>query len=237
MYIMAHRGASGFAPENTMSAFRKGIESKADCLELDVRLTKDGIPVVCHDPHIKRVSNGGKEYVSDLTYDQLRAYDFGSWYGKKYSGERIALFEDVVKEAEQSTIDLNVELKYGPDRPTGLEQRVLDLVYKYNMKNRVMYSSFDHLSLQKLYQLDNSAKIGLVFHINLVNLFDYIENCDMNVFSIHPNHFYITEAMVKGAHERGMKVNTYTVDNPKWADQYKNMGVDGLITNKLFDYE
>src|SRR5699024_5321430 len=125
MYIMAHRGASGYAPENTIAAFRKGIEQKVDCLEMDVRLTKDGVPVICHDAHIKRVSNGGKQYVSDLTYEQLRSYDFGSWYNKEYAGEPIALFEDVLGEAEQSHIELNIELKYGPDIPVGLEQKVL----------------------------------------------------------------------------------------------------------------
>lgn len=237
MYIMAHRGASGYAPENTMAAFRKGIESGADCLELDVRFTKDRVPVICHDAHIGRVSNGGKQFVSDLTYDELTEYDFGSWFSDAFAGEKIALFEDVLKEAAKSEINLNIELKYGPDIPEGLEKTVLDLVYTYHMEKRSMYSSFDHISLQRLYQLDNTAKIGLIFHMNLVNLFDYIKNCEMDVFSIHPNYFYITDDMVKQAHEQGMKINVYTLDDPSYVDKYKDMGVDGLITNKLLDYK
>src|SRR5699024_8249365 len=124
------------------------------------------VPIICHDAHINRVSNGGKQYVSDLTYEQLRSYDFGSWYNKAYAGEPIALFEDVLEEAEQSHVELNIELKYGPDIPIGLEQKVLDLVYQYNMEKRSMYSSFDHRSLQRLYRLDPTARIGLVFHMN-----------------------------------------------------------------------
>jgi len=101
------------------------------------------------------------------------------------------------------------------------------------MENHSLYSSVDHKSLQKIYQLDNNAKIGLVFHINLVNLFDYINNCGMDVFSIHPRYFYITEQMIYEAHKRGIKVNAYTLDDPKWVEKYEEMGVDGIITNKL----
>lgn len=233
---MAHRGASGFAPENTMAAFKKGIESGADSLELDVRLTKDGLPVICHDAHINRVSDGGKQFIHELTYSELSEYDFGSWFSDEYAGERIALFEDVLKLAEDSSIELNIELKNGPLIPDDLEEQVLDLVYKYNMEHRSMYSSFDHKSLQKLYRLDNSVKIGLIFHINLVDLFDYVDRCGMDVFSIHPNYFYITEEMIEEAHKRGIKMNAYTLDDAEWAAKYEKMGADGLITNKLMDY-
>jgi len=236
MYIQAHRGASGLAPENTMAAFRKGMESGVDCLELDVRLTKDKVPVVCHDAHINRVSNGGKQFVSDLTYEELSTYDFGAWYSDAFKGERIPLLEDVLKEAEKSHIDLNIELKHGPIIGDGLENKVLDLVHQYNMENRSMYSAFDHHTLQRLYRLDNSARIGLIFHVNIVNLFDYIKTCGMDVFSIHPNFFYITDDMIKQAHDLGIKVNVYTLDDPKWVEKYDKMGVDGLITNKLLHY-
>lgn len=236
MFIMAHRGASGFAPENTMAAFKKALESDADCIELDVRLTKDGVPVVIHDSHIKRTSNGGKQFIHDLTLAELKTYDFGAWFSPEYTGERIPTLEEVLQLIQSCEMQLNIEIKNGPIIPDDLEEKVLDLVYKYNVNHRVMYSSFDHMRLQKIYALDRTAKIGLVFHINLINLFSYVDRIGIDVFSIHPNYFYITSDMVQQAHNRGIKVNTYTLDDPAWAKKYKDMGVDGLITNRLLNF-
>ncbi|MDY0394023.1 glycerophosphodiester phosphodiesterase [Virgibacillus halophilus] len=230
MDIMAHRGNSAYCPENTMASFRGAVEAAADFIELDVRLSKDGIPVVCHDATIKRTSNG-KAFIHELTVDELKKYDFGSWFSSDFKGERIPTFEEVLQLVQHEPIRLNIETKNGPDMPMNLEVNTLELVYKYNMQDRVMYSSFDHFSLKRLYELDQSAKIGFIFHMNLINLFDYIANTGVPTYSIHPNHFYITEDMITKAHQRGIKVNAYTVNNRQWAEQYRNMGVDGLITN------
>lgn len=230
MYIMAHRGDSGHCPENTMAAFRGAIAAKADCIELDVRLSKDGVPVICHDATIKRTSNG-TDYIHALTVDELKSYDFGSKFSSECQGERIPTFEEVLQLVQHEEINLNIETKNGPEMPANLEVNTLELVYKYHMQDRVMYSSFDHFSLKRLYELDQSAKIGFIFHMNLINLFDYMENTGVPVFSMHPNHFYITEEMITEAHRRGMKVNAYTVNNRQWAEHYRDMGVDGLITN------
>ncbi|MDY0406372.1 glycerophosphodiester phosphodiesterase [Virgibacillus sp. 179-BFC.A HS] len=230
MYMMAHRGISGHRPENTMASFREAVKQKVDCIELDVRLTKDGVPVVCHDATIRRTSNG-KGFIHQLTLKELKKYDFGSWFSEEYKGERIPTFEEVLELVKDESINLNIETKNGPVIPEDLEAKTLDLVYRYHMQERVMYSSFDHFSLKRLYKLDSSAKVGFVFHMNLINLFDYIENTGVPTFSIHPNHFYITDEMIQEAHKRGIKVNAYTVNNRGWADKYRHMGVDGLITN------
>lgn len=230
MKIIAHRGASIYAPENTMSAFNKAIQQKADAIELDVRLTKDGIPVVCHDATIKRTSNG-KGAVHNLTLKQLKKYDFGTWFSRKYKKEQMPTLEEVLQLFKNEQLTLNIELKNNPTTLENFEEKVLKLVHKYRLNERVIYSSFDHLSIKKLFSLDNHAKVGLILHLNLVNLFTYLEQTRIDLYSIHPVYYYTTEEMVKEAHRRHLHVFTYTVDQKKLALYYKNIGVDGLITN------
>src|SRR5699024_12614190 len=132
--------------------------------------TKDGRAGEIGDARIKRGSNGGKLFIHDLTLADLQSYDLRAWFSPEYSGERISTLEEVLQLIQSCEMQLNIEIKNGPIIPDDLEEKVLDLVYKYNVNHRVMYSSFDHMRLQKIYALDRTAKIGLVFHINLINL-------------------------------------------------------------------
>lgn len=233
MYTMAHRGASALYPENTMLSFEKAIEKKFDYIELDVRLSKDKIPVVIHDSTIQRTSSGGKRFVHELTVNQLKKYDYGNWFHQSYKGLEIPLLEEVFQLIQNENIQLNIELKNGPIIPESFEQIVLDLIYKYNLQDRIMFSSFDHQTLYRLYQLDSTVKLGLIFHINLVDMFSYLDNLDMKISAIHPNYFYITKEMIDQAHKRNLKVNAYTVNDEKLAQKLKLMGVDGLISDRI----
>lgn len=230
MKIIAHRGASTYAPENTLASFQRALEQQVDGIELDVRLSKDSVPVICHDATINRTSDG-KGYIHNLTVDELKQYDFGVPFSKKFKGETIPTLEETLQLIGDSPITLHIELKNGPLIPEDLEQKVLELVYQYHFEHRVVYSSFDHLSLKRLATLDPQAKIGLIFHINLLHLFDYVENTGLHLHSLHPNHFYVTEEMVREAKKRNLELNIYTVNNKKMASSYKKMGVNGLITN------
>lgn len=228
--IIAHRGASMYAPENTLSAFKKAIKQNAQSIELDVRLTKDNIPVVIHDATINRVSNG-KGFVHNLTLDELKTYDFGKKFSSQFANEQIPTLQEVLELVKDYEIAINIELKNGPIIPKDLELNVLKLVNHYKLEKRTLFSSFDHESLYKLSLLNKKLNFALIFHINLINLFNYIDHVPFPIKSIHPNHFYVTEEMVKFAHERNIKVNCYTVNNKDLAEQYKSIGVDGLITN------
>lgn len=230
MDIIAHRGASTYRPENTLAAFQKALELGVNAIELDVRLSKDDIPVVCHDSTINRTSNG-KGYVHRMPLHKLKKYDFGSHFNKKYKKEKIPTLEEVLQLVGSHSVLLHIELKNGPNIPENFESNVLEVIYRYNFQKRVVYSSFDHLSLERLSTIDPQAKIGLLFHINLIHLFDYIDNTGLSVHSIHPNHFYVTKEIIEEAQQRHIEVNIYTVNNRKWALNYKRMGVNGLITN------
>src|SRR5690625_6561123 len=104
-------------------------------------------------------------------------------------------------------------LKNGPVIPDNLEEKVLELVHKYNLQERVIFSAFDDRVLEKLYRLDNNIKAAFIFHVNLIDPLTSIDSLDMKAFSIHANYFYITEELVKEAHRRYITVNPYTEDN------------------------
>ncbi|MEJ8778404.1 glycerophosphodiester phosphodiesterase [Pseudogracilibacillus sp. ICA-222130] len=230
MKIIAHRGASKFAPENTIASFKKAIELQADAIELDVRLTKDGELVLSHDSTIKRLTNK-KGFVHNYTLKQLKSFDFGSKFSKKFKGEKIATFDEALQLLKQTEITLHIELKNGPVMMPHLEEKVLQLVSNYHMEDRVIYSSFDHKSLQQLYRLDPNVKLSVLFFGNLVDPFYYIDHLSFPLYGIHPNHFYVTEQMVQEAKKRHLQTNVYTVNDIDFATHYKNIGVDGLITN------
>lgn len=230
MDIFAHRGASTYAPENTLAAFKKALEMKADGIECDVQLSKDGVPVICHDFTIDRTSNGSG-YIQDLTLAQLKQYKFYGKFKKSFPNETIPTLEEVLQLVSGHGITLNIELKFGPLPQEHLEEKVLALVAQYNYQDKVIYSSFNHQSVQRLATLEPDARIGLIFHINLISLFDYLDNTGLNLYSIHPNYIYVTKEMIIEAKERNLKVFTYTINNRKAALHYKDLGIDGIITN------
>src|SRR5690625_2882533 len=128
------------------------------------------------DATINRTSTGGKQYVHNLTVDELKKYDYGSWFDPKYKEEKIPTLEEALQFVADKNIDLNIELKNGPIIPENLEEKVLDLVYKYSLQNRVIFSAFDHRVLEKLYTLDNNIKAAFIFHVNLIDLLQYFDH-------------------------------------------------------------
>src|SRR5699024_5745889 len=122
MKIIAHRGASTYAPENTLAAFQKALDQQANGIELDVRLTKDNVPVICHDATVNRTSNG-KGYIHNMTVSQLKKLDFGASFSNKYKGEMIPTLEETLTLIGDASITLHIEIKNGPIIPKYLEQK------------------------------------------------------------------------------------------------------------------
>ena len=131
----AHRGASAYAPENTMSAFKKAFEIGANGIELDLQKTKDDKIVIFHDDRIDKKSNGtGK--ISDSTYSELLKLDFGSWFSTEYKNEKIVLFEDFMKEVSNRDLVLAIELK-----EENIEKQTLEIIKNYKEINNVYITS------------------------------------------------------------------------------------------------
>jgi glycerophosphoryl diester phosphodiesterase len=161
--IVAHRGSSGVAPENTLAAFRQAIDDSADMIELDVRMTKDFELVVLHDRNVRRTTNG-KGDIWDLVANDLRRLDAGSWFNKKFSAERIPTLRQVI-EILPSHVQLNIEVKTDGERRRNLafQESLILLLRERQFVHRVTVSSFDHKFLQRLNKLDSDIRIGALY--------------------------------------------------------------------------
>ena len=154
--IWGHRGASGHAPENTLPAFQLAADMGADGVELDVQLTRDGIPVICHDETVDRTSNGAG-WLKDFTYSEIRKLDF-SCGNAAYEGVRIPALEEVLDLLAPTGLTINIEIKTGIIFYDRSEEIILKLVRDRNWEDRIIYSSFNHYTVRRIKELDPSAK-------------------------------------------------------------------------------
>ncbi|WP_100407410.1 glycerophosphodiester phosphodiesterase [Bacillus solitudinis] len=210
MIIIAHRGWSGKAPENTYAAFKLAIEEPMiQEVELDVHLTKDGIPVVIHDHTLERTTNG-TGFVSDYTFKELRQLNAGSWFDEMYELETIPSLEEVLELFKSTTCRLVIELKQMAEYYPNLEQSVVDLIRKYNMYSQVTVSSFDHESVRKVKELDESVETGLIYLGRTTLLLEQIHYTRAANISMH--YAFVTEELVDTMVCEGIKMGVWTVD-------------------------
>jgi len=227
--IHAHRGASAYRPENTLEAFSLAIKQGADCLEMDVHLTKDGEIVVTHDERLDRVSNG-TGHINDYTLEELKSYNFGKLFPDMKC--QIPTLTEVFSLVKTTETSLNIEVKGFERLYHELPQKLVTLAKKYDMENRIIYSSFNHYYLQQIKSIEPSAKIGLLYELGLVDPWVYAKY--LNADAIHPHYAIITALpeTVKHCHDNGIKVNVWTVDDPNVIKLMLKCAVDGIITNK-----
>ena len=226
--IIAHRGASTFAPENTMSAFKKAIEQGAGGIELDVQLSVDGNLVVIHDEKLDRTSNG-KGLVRDKTLKELQSLDFGSWFSKDFQNERIPILDEVMQLFSSWNGMLNIEIKNGPIFYPGIENKVADTIRRYRMADRTIVSSFNHYSLVEIKRIDPGIKTGVLYMEGLYEPWTYAKH--VGAEAIHPLFYNIVPEIMKGCKSNGIIVNPFTVDQPDYIKMIAMAGVDGIITN------
>jgi glycerophosphoryl diester phosphodiesterase len=227
--VFAHRGASAYAPENTMDAFRLAIEMETDGIELDVHMAKDGTLVVCHDFDISRTSNGSG-LIKDMTFPELSVYNYrGQFDGPaRYT---IPALEEVLDLLKPTGFILNIEIKSGEIVYPGIEKKLVEEVARFGMGPRVIYSSFDHYCLRRLRYVDPMAKTGLLYGEFLYEPWRYAAG--MGAFALHPPYRTLNQpGMVDDAHKAGVDVNVWTVDEKKDILRMYDMGVDGIITNR-----
>lgn len=226
--IIAHRGASKQAPENTVAAFQKALELGAGGIELDVHLSADGCLVVTHDETLERTSNG-KGLVRDKTLEELKALDFGSWFSHEFRDERIPTLEEVLWLICGWDGLLNIEIKNGPVFYPGIEKAVADAVAKYNRTNRTIISSFNHYSLVEIRKYNPEIKTAPLYMAGLYEPWEYARR--MGATAIHPLFYNIVPEIMTGCKQSNIMVNPFTVDNPDHIKAMIAAGVDGIITN------
>jgi glycerophosphoryl diester phosphodiesterase len=225
--IWAHRGASAYAPENTLPAFRLAVEMHADGVELDVYLTKDDQIVVCHDNKIDRTSTGCG-LISEHTLEELRAYSFHNAMAG-FENTPIPTLAEVYALLAPTTLSVNVEIK---SRDSRLPAMCCDLAKQYGMEDRVYYSSFYHPALLAVHDVNPYLPVAPLFDCNLV--YPWLYASTFGAQAIHPHHgaFRITPEIIRECHMRGIRVNFWTCDDPEIIDTLAKAGCDAVITNK-----
>lgn len=228
--IIAHRGASAYYPENTMIAFRKAVEMKADMLELDIQLSRDGIPVIFHDDTLERCT-GQIGKISDYALAELKEMDAGSWKSPDFTGEQIPALEEVLEFAKNK-ITVNIEIKPGSDS-NGIAQKALRLVKDYKMEHYVLFSSFDPEILIRLRTLSDTIPIALLYEKNNHrdrNVFDFISKYEINAFNC--SRWSIKKSWIKKLKRKHIPVLIYTVNSRWQMKKFIKQGITGIFTNK-----
>ena len=227
--VIAHRGFSGAAPENTLASFKKAIEIGSDMIEMDVQFSQDRKIMVRHDETLERTTNG-RGRVVDYTLKELKNLDAGSWFGTHFSGEKIPTLKEVLELAKGRVL-VNAEIKsptHGKYAITELTDQALKEVKKAGMINRVIFSSFNPAALEWL-KKDKSAGVALLYHGPWNFLSEVTGGRDYSILNLR--HNYLTKRKVAKIHQEGCKVNVYTVNSRQELDRLVRWKVDGIITN------
>jgi len=225
--ILGHRGAMGHAPENTMASFKLALEMGADMIELDVHLSRDNVPVVIHDEDVKRTTDGEGQ-VSDMNLEELKELDAGSWFSDEFVGERIPTLAEVMEWA-RGKVPVNVEIKNGPNFYEGIEEAVVEVLKETSMTNEVIISSFDHVCLRTIKEVEPRLATAILYSCRLCDPVRYAKYLELSAF--HPRWTYVTEDFIKDAHGAELAVNAWIANTPGLMTKLIDMGVDMIGTN------
>ncbi|SOC43301.1 glycerophosphodiester phosphodiesterase [Ureibacillus acetophenoni] len=229
MKIYAHRGYSAKYPENTLVAFRATAELEVEGVEFDVHLTADRQVVVIHDEKINRTSNGSG-YVKDMTFEELRQYDYGSWFSDEFAGEVIPTLAEVLDVFKDTNHHINIELKSDIFVYAGLEELVLREVEKQGMMGRVVISSFDHEAVKRVAELVPDVENAALFVNMILDVADYQKKLPAKAL-----HVCLPTAVRKPVLEaisKGSIVRVWTVNDIQYVDPLLQIGVDSIFTDE-----
>lgn len=226
--IWAHRGASGYAPENTLEAFALAKRQGADGIELDVQMTKDGELVVIHDETIDRVTDGTGG-VRQYTLAQLKSFSVNCG-DEKCEGIQIPTLQETLELVKAGQMKVNIELKTGIVWYPELEKKVAALVKNQGMEERVVYSSFNHYSIQEIKKYAPEAETAYLYSDIILNVDQYAKST--NIQGLHPALYHVKMADFLEQYKRsGLAIRVWTVNEEADMRMLIEHGVDGIITN------
>jgi glycerophosphoryl diester phosphodiesterase len=235
--IIAHRGASGLAPENTLAAMQLAIDIGVDWIELDVRQTLDRVLVCVHDETLNRTTTG-KGHVITLNYKKIKQFDAGSWFSPEFSEERIPSLNEVLK-LINGQCKLLIEVKGTQLLQYKIAENLLTLIKKHNAEKWVVIQSFNSDFLKKAYRLNPALKFNNLVNYSPSNMPIYIDRRIKlgNIFrlnyseAVNPNYKKVTKKLIEKVKKHNRKIFCWTVDDPDEMQRLIELGVDGIITN------
>ncbi len=228
--IIGHRGASAYAPENTLASFDKALSMGCRFIEFDVMCSQDGEPFLIHDNNLKRTTNGKGE-VGKVDASYIQELDAGSWFSKQYKGESIPHFKDALKWLSFSSMQANIEIKPYPGTIEPTTTAVLSTLNRYWPVNKPLplLSSFDWEALSLCRSIAPEMPLGL-----LLDVWDpqWLEKAKLlHCFSIHFNRKILNAERVKEVKEQGYMVCAYTVNRKRLANKLFQWGVDAVFSD------
>lgn len=242
--ILGHRGASSVAPENTLAAFSRSIRDGADGIEFDVRLARDGVPVVIHDATLERTGLVDR-IVRELTVAELQRIDVGIWFNTQtqkpsasFAGEKLPTLVQVFDLYQSNPGLLYVEMKCDAADGPELASEVVKLSREAGMADRVVVESFDLSAIAEVKRIDAAIRTAALFEprlsrpISTVRRFKMIDKAlAVNANEIALHHTLASPRVVEKARRDGLEVVVWTVDDPEWIARARSLGVKALIAN------
>ena len=222
--VIAHRGASADAPENTIAAFELALEQGADGIELDVHLSADEQPVVIHDFTLERTTDGAGP-VSAHRVRELKRLDAGGWWHRRFRGQRVQTLQEVL-ERFRDRARFWVELKGGSSLYPGIEERVVSLLEIYDVVDRALVQAFDHEAIARIHSMSREIRLGALVERAPARLEPGAAN------AICAGADLLTESFLAEIREAGLECYVWTVNEPALMDRLVSWDVNGIITDR-----
>lgn len=247
--ILGHRGASAVAPENTLAAFSQAISDGAEGIEFDVRLSRDGVPMVIHDASLRRTASI-ETLVCDLTSEQLQKVDVGSWFTRdtstgrtlppepSYSSERLPTLAQVLQLFSANVGLLYIEMKSDIKERAELAAAVVKRIHESDIAHRVVVESFDLPAITEIKRIDSGIRTAALFEpklsrpistIRRLKMLDLAQRTGADEIALH--YTLASPRVVEKARKYGFDTVVWTVDEPQWIDRARSLGIKALISN------
>lgn len=249
--VIAHRGASGYAPEHTLAAYKMAMDMGADYVEFDLQMTKDGTLICLHDETLDRTTNVKETfpkrksyYVKEFTIDEIKKLDAGSWFNKaypdkakdEYIGSKVPSLDGAIKYIEdygKGKFKYYIETK-SPDIYPGMEEKLLEKLKLYNIVDKTIIQSFSSESLRKVRKLNNSiilVQLNSSDDYSTNKLIDSLDTIEGYANGIGPEKILVDKYLVSEAHKHNLVVHPWTVNERLEMEKLLDLGVDGMFTN------
>lgn len=227
--IIGHRGAKGYAPENTIESVHTAADMGVEWVELDVKLTRDGVPIIFHDETLDRTTNGSGN-VADTLYEDIRQLEAGSWFADSFAGIKIPTLEEICEVLIELDLGLNLEIKPCPGREKETAEIALDeLSRMWDDHDRLLISSFSHVSLETARDMARDWHRGLLMSEWLPNWKDLADYLEISTININGNK--CTREQVEEIIDMDYPVLAYTINDPQRARLLQSWGVDSFFTD------
>ena len=228
--IIGHRGTAAYAPENTLEGIHTAADMDVEWVELDVKLTKDHVPIIFHDDTLERTTNGSGP-VAEKTLEELRELECGSWFADSFAGIKIPTLEDALEVLIDRDLGLNLEIKPCPGRERETAEIALDILSQFwDDHDKLLISSFQHVCLEAAFDMAQDWHRGFLLPEEWPENWQEMAQF-LKVSSINLNGNTVTRDDVQNVMELGLPILAYTVNDPDQARNLQSWGVDGFFSD------